>query len=64
MGLNLYYDFAAECVYLCRQEEECTSSYSRRSKIYSSGTIANSQTDRAPIEININGAAVKIRTLI
>ena len=31
------------------------------SKIYTSGTIANSQTDRAPTEITKNGAVVKVR---
>ena len=30
------------------------------SKIYTSGTIANSQTDKAPTEITKNGAVVKV----
>ena len=35
-----------------------------QSKISSPGTIANSQADRAPTEINRNGAVVKVRTLV
>ena len=63
-GLNLFDDCVAECVYLCPQEEECTSSSWGQSKISSPGTIANSQTDRAPTEIKRNGAVVKVRTLV
>ena len=48
------------CIYLCSQEEECTSSFWGHSKIYTSGTIANSQTDKAPTEITKNGAVVKV----
>ena len=55
--LNLY-------IYLCPQEEECNSSSWRHSKIYTPGTIADSQTDRAPTEINKNGAVVKVRILV
>ena len=62
-GLNLFDDCGAECVYLCPQKEECTSSWGH-SRIYTPGTVANSQTDRAPTEINKNGAAVKVRTLV
>ena len=47
-GLNLFDECAAECVHLCRQEEECTFSSWRDSKIYTPGNIANSQTDRTP----------------
>ena len=53
-----------ECIYLCPQEEECTFSSWGHSRIYTPGTIANSQADRAPTEINKNGAAVKVRILV
>ena len=62
--LNLFDDCAAECVYLCPQEEGSTSSPWGHSKIYAPGTIANSQTDRAPTEINKNGAVVKVTILV
>ena len=62
--LNLFDDCAAECVYLCPQEEECTSSSWGHSKIYTLGTMANSQTGRVPIEIDKNGAVVKVRILL
>ena len=55
--LNVY-------IYLCPQEEECTSSSRGHSKIYTPGTIANSQTDRAPTEINEIGAVFKVRDTI
>ena len=51
-------------IYLCPQEEECTFSSWGHSKIYTPGTVANSQTDRVPTEINENGAVVKVRTLV
>ena len=60
-GLNLFDDCADECVYLCPQEDECTSSSWGHSKINTLGTMANPQTDRAPTEINKNGAVVKSR---
>ena len=63
-GLNLFDDCATECVYLCPQEEDCTSSSRGCSKIYTSGTLANSQTDRAPTKINKNVAIVKVRILV
>ena len=63
-GLNLFDDCAAECVYLCSQEEEFTSPFWGHSKIYTLCTMANSQTDRAPSEIDKNGAAVKVRILL
>ena len=50
-ALNLFDDYAAECVHLCSQEEECTSSSWGHSKMYTPGTVANSQTDRAPTKI-------------
>ena len=43
-GLKLFDNCAAEFVYLCPQEEECTSFSWGHSKIYTLGTIANSQT--------------------
>ena len=60
-GLNLFDDCPDECVYLCPQEDECTSSSWGHSKIHTLGTMANPQTDRAPTEINKNGAVVKSR---
>ena len=65
-GLNLFDDCAAECVYIysCPQEEECTSSSWGYSKIYTPGTIANLQTDRALTKINKNGAVVRLRILV
>ena len=62
--LNLFDDCAAECVYLCPQEEESTSSPWGHCKIYAPGTIANSQTDWARTEINKNGAVVKVTILV
>ena len=62
--LNLFYDCAAECVYLFPQEEECTSSSWRQSKIYTLGTMANPQTDRTPTEIDKNGAVAKVKILL
>ena len=62
--LNLSDGCAVECVYLCPQEEECTSSSWGNSKIYIPGIIANSQTDRAPTKINKNVAIVKVRILV
>ena len=50
-GLNLFDDCAAECVgrkvYLFF--------------LYTPGTIADSQTERAPTKINKNGAVAKVR---
>ena len=63
-GLNLCDECAAECVHLCPQEEECTSSSRRDSKMYATGTIANSQTDRTPTKLNKNDAAAKVRLLV
>ena len=63
-GLNLFDDCAADYVYLCPQEEECTSSSGGHSKIYTLGTMENSQTDRAPTEIDKDGSVVKVRILL
>ena len=35
-----------------------------QSKMCTPGTIANSETDRAPIKINKNGAVAKVRILV
>ena len=40
-------------------EEECTFSSWGHSKMYTPGTIANSQTQRVPTKINRNGAVAK-----
>ena len=54
-GLNLYYESAAKRAHLSPQEEECiTSSEGDRGKIYTPGTISNSQ--RTATKINKIGA--------
>ena len=54
-GLNLFDDCAAECVYLCPQEEQCNSFSWGHSKF----------TDRqARTQINKNGAAVNVIILV
>ena len=40
---NFFYECAAICVHLFPQEEDCTSSSLGDSKLYTSGSIANSQ---------------------
>ena len=55
--LNVFDDCAAECVHLCPQEQECTSSSWVHSKMYTLGTIPNSQRDRAPVKMNKKGKA-------
>ena len=54
------------CIYIypCPQEEECSSSSREYSKIYTLGTIANLQTDRALTKINKNGAVVRLRIIV
>ena len=61
-GLNLFDECAAEYVHLYPQEEEWTSSSWGDSKMYTPGTVANSQTDRQkmPMNINKNGAVAVI----
>ena len=56
---NLFDEFAVRCVYMFSQEEECTFSSWGDSKMYTSGSIANSQ--RMLTEINESGAIAKIR---
>ena len=63
-GLNLFDDCATECVHLCPQEEERTSSSWGHSKMYTPGTIAVSQTDRVLAKINKNDTVAKVRTLV
>ena len=65
-GLNIFDECAADCVHLCPQEKECTSSFWGDSKMYTPGTITNSQTDRMPTKINENGAVAvaKVRILV
>ena len=58
-GFNLFDECAARCVHLSPQEEECTSPSWGGSKMYTSGSIANSQ--RMLTEINESGAIAKIR---
>lgn len=48
--INFFDKCAARCVYMSPQEEECTSFFLGDSKIYTSGTIANSRV--TPAEIN------------
>ena len=63
-GWNVFDEFAAECVHLCPQEEECTSSSWGHSKMYAPGTIIKSQTDRMTTKINKNGAVAKVRIFV
>ena len=56
-GFNLLDECAARCEHLYPQKEACISSSRRSSKIYTSGTIANSQ--RMVTEINESGAVAK-----
>ena len=58
-GFNLFDTWAARCVHMFPQEEECTSSSWGDSKMYTSGSIANSQ--RMLNETNKSEAITKIR---
>ena len=60
--VNLFDEFVSECVHLYPQVEECISSSWGDSKMYTPGTIANSQ--RIPTKINKNGAIAKVRILL
>ena len=61
-GLNLFDECAARYVHLSPQEEECTSSSSGDSKIYTSGIIGNSKRSLTEINWNkLSGARAKIR---
>ena len=56
-GFNRFGEYAIRRVHLFPQEEECTSSSWGDSKIYTSGSAANSQ--RMLTEINGSGAIAK-----
>ena len=60
-GLNLFDERAAECVNLCLQQEECTSSR-EDSKMYRPGTITNSQ--RMPPKTKKMVLIAKVRILL
>ena len=55
---NLFDGCAARCVNLFPQEEECTSSFWGESKMYTSGSTANSK--RMLTEINKSGVTTKV----
>ena len=57
-GFNLFGECVARCLYLFPQEEECTSSSWRDSKMYTSSSIANLQ--RMHTEIKESGTIVKV----
>ena len=63
-GLYLFEECDAECVYLCPHEKEYASSSRGDSKMYTPGTIANSQTQRTPTKTNKNGAVAKLNILV
>ena len=56
--VNLFDECIARCVHLFPEEEECTSSSRGESKMYTSGSIENSQ--RTLTEINESGVITKI----
>ena len=56
--VNLFDECIARCVHLFPEEEECTSSSRGERKIYTSGSIENSQ--RMLTEINESGVITKI----
>ena len=56
--VNLFDECIARCVHLFPEEEECTSSSRGESKMYTSGSIENSQ--RMLTEINESGTIAKI----
>ena len=58
-GFNLFDECAARCIHLFPQEEKCTSSSWGDSKMYTFGSIKNSQ--RMLTEINKNDAIAKIK---
>ena len=58
-GFDHFDECDVRCVHLFPQEKECTSSSWGGSKVYTSGSIPNSQ--RMLIEINESGAITKIR---
>ena len=58
-GFNLFDECTAICVHLSPQEQECTSSLWEDSKMYTAGSLANSQ--RMLSQINEFAAITKIR---
>ena len=57
-GFNLFDEYAARCVHLFPQKEECTpSSYGLAHLMYTSGSIVNSQ--RMLTKINGNNINIK-----
>ena len=56
--VNLFDECIARCVHLFPEEEECTSSSRGESKMYTSGSVENSQ--RMLTEINESGVITKI----
>ena len=58
-GFNIFDECAARCIHLFPQEEKCTSSSWGDSKMYTSGSIKNSQ--RMLTEINKSDAIAKIK---
>ena len=61
-GLNFSSKCAAECANMCPQEEECTCCSCGSNKMYTHGTIKNSQ--RTPSKINKDGTIAKVRVLV
>ena len=62
---NSFDDCAAECVYISVPSgRRVYLFFLGYSKMHTPGTIANSQTDRAPTEINKVGAVVKVTILV
>ena len=60
--LNLFDEYAAECVHLCPQKEECIFSFWGDSKLYTSGPVETSH--KTPTKLNKNGAVAKVRILV
>ena len=58
-GFILFDEYTARCVHMFPQGEECTSLFWGDSKMYTSGSIANSQ--RILTEINKSGVITKIK---
>ena len=62
---NSFDDCAAECVYISVPSgRRVYLFFLGYSKMHTPGTIANSQTDRAPTKINEVGAVVKVTILV
>ena len=59
-GLSYFYIFAAEFLHLCLQVEQCTSSSWGHNEIYTSDTIAISQTDRTSTKTKKYGAVAEL----